>query len=401
MTEPPSLPDRAREDVAVSGMARFADVEALAFAIVHALEDRDSGLVAEVDALRRQVASLATKADQAMSPTLDATALEALVERQPELRRELNGVVEHLLDAARSGRPAAPTTTALLLLTLPLTQSLTRRHNVIEGEIRALRQEVAGLCEEVSNLGHALYQERGRQPAAPADVDTLQQALRVELAPLRQQVAALDRAGELAALRAQLTELGDRLTATQPSGHSTSLQDAIRSDLARLVERLNAQSRAEQVVALREEVRAQLGTLDQAQELRSLRLTISAELAQLRERPRAHGVSQGSTDGAMPERARPKSGALRRLPRRRSGGRVNTIQGILRALRHGSDELELKMASLRQRGKRRTPCDQGRQAAIVDVGERSPGRPLALDQNRPGRGGPANQGVHDEVGAQA
>jgi len=151
VVDPSLLPGSAQEDVAVSGMARFADVEALPFAIVHALEDRDSGLTAEVDALRRQVASLTTLADRVMSPTLDVTALEAVVEHLPELRRELNGVVEYLIDSARNGSPAATTTTALLLLTLPLTQSLARRHNAIEGEVRALRQEVAGLCEEVSD----------------------------------------------------------------------------------------------------------------------------------------------------------------------------------------------------------------------------------------------------------
>jgi CRP-like cAMP-binding protein len=132
----------------MSGLARYADVEALALAIVHALEDRDSGLIAEVDALRRQVSTLTTMTDRAMSPTLDVTALEAVIEHQPELRRELNGVVEHLLDTARSGRPAAPTMTALLLLMLPLTQSISRRHEALEGKIQALRQEIATRCEE-------------------------------------------------------------------------------------------------------------------------------------------------------------------------------------------------------------------------------------------------------------
>jgi hypothetical protein len=125
----------------MNGLPRFADVEALAYAIVRALEDRDSGLIAE---------------------------------------------------------------------------------------IKVLRQEIASLCEEVANLGHLLVRESDRS-AAPA-----------------------------------------------------ALQDAIRSDLARLIERLNSQSRADQVVALREEVRAQIGALAQADELRSLRLLISTELARLR-----------------------------------------------------------------------------------------------------------------------
>jgi len=271
-----------QDDLPISGMARYADVEALAFAIVHALEDRDSGLIAEVDALRRQVSALTTMTDRAMSPTVDVTALEAVIEHQPELRRELNGVVEHLLDSARNGRSAAPTTTALLLLMLPLTQSIGRRHEQLEGEVRALRQEITTLCEEVSNLSHVAMQERARPIPATTDVDAIQDVIRVELAPLRHQVKALDRAGELAALRAQISELGERLTSAQPSGQSASLQDAIRADLAKLIERLNTQSRAEQVVALREEVRAQLGALNNTEELASLRLMLSTELAQLR-----------------------------------------------------------------------------------------------------------------------
>ena len=351
----------------MTGMARYADVEALAFAIVHALEDRDSGLIAEVDALRRQVATLATMADRAMSPPLDVSALEAMVEHQPELRRELNGLVEHLLDSARTGSPAAPTTTALLLLTLPMTQSLSRRHSQIEGELRTLRQDVAALCEEVSNLGHLLLQERGRSSGSPADVDAIQTALRVELAPLRQQVSALDRAGELAALRQQVAELGEQITNAQPSGQSASLQDAIRSDLAHLIERLNAQSRVEQVVALREEVRAQLGTLDQAEELRSLRQMISTELAQLRRQPTAESDAPSpapTTNGTIAHHAAEHESTSRAITGRRASRTAN-LKAILRAIRQGSDDLELRMASLRQRGKQRAVVKTGDPHVVV------------------------------------
>ena len=131
---------KTREDFATNGMARYADVEALAFAIVHALEDRDSGLIAEV---------------------------------------------------------------------------------------RALRQEITMLCEEVSNLSHVVIQERA-----------------------------------------------------QAAGPSASFRDAVRADLAKLIERLNIQSRVEQVVALREEVRAQLGALNHAAELASPARTLSTAPAQ-------------------------------------------------------------------------------------------------------------------------
>jgi hypothetical protein len=137
VTDQSLLPGRAREDVEINGTARYTDVEALAFAIVHALEDRDSGLIAEV---------------------------------------------------------------------------------------RALRHEIAMLCEEVSNLGHIVLQERAL-----------------------------------------------------PAALSASIQHAIGADLAKLIERLNSQSRAEQIVALREEVRAQLGELNSAAELVSLRLMVRTE----------------------------------------------------------------------------------------------------------------------------
>jgi hypothetical protein len=292
------LSGSARGDLSINGMPRYADVEALAFAIVHALEDRDSGLIAEVDALRRQVSALATMTDRAMNPTVDVSALEAMIAQQPELRHELNGVVEHLLDSARSGRPAAPTTTALLLLMLPLTQSIGRRHDQLEGEVRALRQEISMLCEEVSNLGHVAIQERARQSDASTHPAAIQDALRVELAPLRQEIESLDRTDELAALRAQIAELGERLTSAQPVGASASLQDAIRADLAKLIERLNAQSRAEQVVALREEVRAQLGALNDADELASQRMLLTTELAQHQHVP--DGAGHARREGRPP-----------------------------------------------------------------------------------------------------
>jgi hypothetical protein len=261
VTDEAAPPDESGKQQGDDPTGRYVDVEALAFAIVRALDDRDNGLIAEVEALKRQVTAIEQRQ---VSPVLDASALEAVIEHQPDLRWELNGMMEQLLDSARSDSPAAPTTTALLLITLPLTQSLTRRHNELKVQIDALRQELALLCEEVANLNHAIVQDQGRQRTSSADLDAIQRAVRLEVAPLRQNSSMLDRA------------------VAQQNGAAVLVQDALRTELARLIERLNVQSRTEQVVALREEVRAQLGSQGQADEIRSLRTMIETTLSHLR-----------------------------------------------------------------------------------------------------------------------
>lgn len=106
-----------------------------------------------------------------------------------------------------------------MTVTAAIAHALEDRESGLIAEVRARRHEIALLCEEVSNLGHIVMQERAL-----------------------------------------------------PAALSASVQHAIRADLAKLIERLNAQSRAEQIVALREEVRAQLGELNSAAESASLRL---------------------------------------------------------------------------------------------------------------------------------
>jgi hypothetical protein len=210
---------------AMSRSARYVDVEALAFAIVRALDDRDNGLITEIDTLRRQVAAI----------------------------------------AERAGGPDLYV-------------------NAIRGEIQALRQEIALLCEEVANLNHAVFQEQSRPRTfrlatssqsrprtSVADLEAIQRVIRHEVAPLRRSADSPGADGIPPA-------------ASQSGNGSAAVQDAIRTDLAHLIERLNTRSRAEQVVALREEVRAQLGTHSHTEELRSLRAMIVTALSQLRGR---------------------------------------------------------------------------------------------------------------------
>jgi hypothetical protein len=197
---------------AMSRSARYVDVEALAFAIVRALDDRDNGLITEIDTLRRQVAAI----------------------------------------AERAGGPDLYV-------------------NAIRGEIQALRQEIALLCEEVANLNHAVFQEQSRPRTSVADLEAIQRVIRHEVAPLRRSADSPGADGIPPA-------------ASQSGNGSAAVQDAIRTDLAHLIERLNTRSRAEQVVALREEVRAQLGTHIHTEELRSLRAMIVTALSQLRGR---------------------------------------------------------------------------------------------------------------------
>src|SRR3954454_3471434 len=104
MSEDLMLAGKARRGSVVDRRDSYADVNQLAFAIVHALEDRDSGLTAEIDALRRQVVALTAAGRAAPIPKLDLTVLEAVVEREPELRHELNGAFQQALDQVRGGQ---------------------------------------------------------------------------------------------------------------------------------------------------------------------------------------------------------------------------------------------------------------------------------------------------------
>ena len=289
MSDQTILHGSARDEAAMTNLSRYANVEALAFAIVRALEDRDSGLIAE---------------------------------------------------------------------------------------IQGLRQDVAALCEEVSNLNHVLTLEQAQHRPAAADVRAIQTALRTELAPLRKQVAAPDQTGALTEIRRQLGDLGVQIARIQPGGPSGTIQDAIRSDLTRMIERLNAQSRADQVVALREEVRAQLGTLDQAAELRSLRLLLVTELAGIRghiDASRSHGVSYGptnsvthhDTNGTVTGYAGPSSSLNGRAESRRASTRVGNVQGLLHALRYGDGVPEPPMLRPSKRGRLRAVARAGAPEVVV------------------------------------
>ena len=92
---------------------------------------------------------------------------------------------------------------------------------------------------------------------------------------------------------------------------------------------------------------------------------ISTELAQLRRQsPASAGgpAPTSSTGGARP--AGETESAPRSLVRRR-GSRTANLQGILRAILQGSDDLEGKMASLRQRGKQRAVAKTGDPHVVV------------------------------------
>src|SRR4051794_23049203 len=104
MTDNLGLAEKARRGSVVDRSGQYVDVNQLAFAIVHALEDRDSGLTAEIDALKRQIGALAAAGGSTASAKLDLTALEAVVEREPELRHELNGAFQQALDQVRGGQ---------------------------------------------------------------------------------------------------------------------------------------------------------------------------------------------------------------------------------------------------------------------------------------------------------
>ena len=169
---------------------RYADVNQLAFAIVHALEDRDSGLTSQIDGLRSQIVALAAAGRPTASPKVDLTVLEAVVEREPELRHELNGAFQQALDQARGGT-SDPSATLMPLLALSIAQALRRRDADLGGELHQLRQQVAELSDQVSMLGQMLGVVRSRVDHR-SEITSLRDMLSSELGALRHQVSTIE-----------------------------------------------------------------------------------------------------------------------------------------------------------------------------------------------------------------
>jgi hypothetical protein len=188
----------------VDRSGRYADVNQLAFAIVHALEDRDSGLTAEIDALKRQVGALAAATAPAAGQQVDLTVLEAVVEREPELRHELNGAFQQALDQVRGGQ-AESSATLMPLLALSVAQALRRRDAELGTELQALRQQVADLshqtgelaqqaadlAQQVGFIGQMLGAVRSRVDHR-SEITSLRDMLSSELGALRRQVSTIE-----------------------------------------------------------------------------------------------------------------------------------------------------------------------------------------------------------------
>jgi polyhydroxyalkanoate synthesis regulator phasin len=177
----------------VERTGRYADVNQLAFAIVHALEDRDSGLTAEIDALRRQVAALSTKGGPASSSGVDLTVLEAVVAREPELRQELNGAFQQALDQVRGGHSDS-SATLMPLLTLSIAQALRRRDAELGGALSQLREQVTELTQQVATIAQTLGTVRSRVDHR-SELTSLRDMLSSELGALRQQVSTIEAKG--------------------------------------------------------------------------------------------------------------------------------------------------------------------------------------------------------------
>jgi hypothetical protein len=177
----------------VERTGRYADVNQLAFAIVHALEDRDSGLTAEIDALRRQVAALSTKGGSASASGVDLTVLEAVVEREPELRHELNGAFQQALDQVRGGHSDS-SATLMPLLALSIAQALRRRDAELGGALRQLQEQVTELTQQVGAITQTLGTVRSRVDHR-SELTSLRDMLSSELGALRQQVSTIEAKG--------------------------------------------------------------------------------------------------------------------------------------------------------------------------------------------------------------
>jgi hypothetical protein len=189
--------EKARRGSVVDRTGRYADVNQLAFAIVHALEDRDSGLTAEIDALRQQIRALTSASTPAGGTGVDLTVLEAVVEREPELRQELNGAFQQALDQARGGHPES-SATLLPLLALSVAQALRRRDAELGAELGELRQQVSALSQQTAELsqqvmfiGQMLGAVRSRVDHR-SEITSLRDMLSSELGALRRQVSTIE-----------------------------------------------------------------------------------------------------------------------------------------------------------------------------------------------------------------
>jgi hypothetical protein len=187
------LAEKAWGGAVVEPTGRYADVNQLAFAIVHALEDRDSGLTAEIDALRRQVAALSAAGDSTGGAGVDLTVLEMVVEREPGLRHELNGAFQQALDQARDGQPSS-SANLMPLLALSIAQALRRRDAELGGAMRQLQEQVAELSQQVATMAQTLGTVRSRVDHR-SELSSLRDMLSSELGALRQQVGIVEATG--------------------------------------------------------------------------------------------------------------------------------------------------------------------------------------------------------------
>jgi prefoldin subunit 5 len=204
VTDNLELAEKARREVVVERPGRYADVNQLAFAIVHALEDRDNSLTTQIDALHRQVKALAATGGSAQGAKVDLTVLEAVVEREPELRHELNGAFQQALDRARGGQ-ADESASLMPLLALSIAQALRRRDDSLGGDLRQLQQQVADLTQQVatvtqqvsamtqqvSTVTQTLGMVRSRVDHR-SELTSLRDMLSSEFGALRQQVSTIE-----------------------------------------------------------------------------------------------------------------------------------------------------------------------------------------------------------------
>lgn len=190
----------------MSPSARYVDVQALAFAIVHALEDRDSGLRAEIDALRREVAAIADtlKSMQAQQTAPGTLAADA---QDPAALSRLVAVLDERIENTRKAELSAS-------LQETLRSDLTRLIERIETRSRA--DQVVALREEV----RAQIGTLGRG----GDLTGLREMLASELATLREQLRTTAAASAPAA-NGRTNGARATLTATEVETGALSLED--------------------------------------------------------------------------------------------------------------------------------------------------------------------------------
>lgn len=168
------LAETAREAPDVRPSARYVDVQALAFAIVHALEDRDNGLKAEIDALRREVAAIADALKSMQAQPLAPATLTADTQ-DPAALSKLVAVLDERIAKTRQAELSAS-------LQETLRSDLTRLIERIE--TRSRTDQVVALREEVRAQLGAL--------GGDGDLASLREVLASELAMLREQLRASD-----------------------------------------------------------------------------------------------------------------------------------------------------------------------------------------------------------------